>query len=223
MAARALPPDLFDYDGRTWPAMLCRGEDGTEWAQQVPIYWSMAHWARSPAPTPTGWPWTPLPWVQDEYCDGTFVPWFAFEGDTFVVPLILDMDIGYHLSRGADALMWPPRRGLGDMGWLADEFGRQVPGLLQRVSSRRYHPHREPPNAHRRFAIWRAAAALARRWRRRRWHRRYRADQARIAFQSCALLSAIPDVGTIMGAYLAGPPVFDWMDAEFVLDGVHMI
>ena len=38
------------------------------------------------------------------------------------------------------------------------------------------------------------------------WRRRYRADQVRVAFQGCALLLAIPEIGTTMGTYVAGPP-----------------
>ena len=223
MFARAPPPDNLAQEGRVWAALLCRTREGHEWVRYVPIHWIRAQWAQAPFGAPSGWPWTPLPRVQDDYIDGTFVPWFVFDGDGFELPIILDVETGYHLSRGVNARMWPPRRGLGNMDWPVDAAGGEIWGLSQHVGSRRARPLRAAPSAFGRFAIDRAAAVLARRWRRRTWRRQYMADHARIAFESSRLLSAIQGIGVTMGTYLAGPPVFAWMDADGVGDGVYTI
>ena len=220
MALVPLPPTPFTYDDWIWVTTLCRDSGGNEWTRPVYLYWGRLHWNRSNllgrGLALRGWPWAPTTQAQADYQHGRFVPWFEFVTEFAAIPILLDTGTGYQLSRGANATMYPrlPEHGLGDLGWLVDLGGAEIQGFLLHVSFRAGQPRQGPPCAFSRFAIWRASTTLARLWRRRRWHRWHSADQVRVALGRGHPWTAFPDAGTMIGTYLAGPPIRTWVDAD---------
>ena len=202
MAARPLPPPLLRYDGQGW-ALMPQHYSGQsaehEWKDHVPFSWSLglAHLVYFPG----GRYRQVAPAVQDSFRAGTFVPWFVFESDDMMAALILDPELAYHLSGGADVTLWLWQPG---RHW--------SPGTRRAVSGRILHfcsPTRDvdPMMVYRPFMIWHAAVFLARTWRRRRRRRRHLADQVRVAFELSPAGQACLQLGVLVGSYVGGAPM----------------
>ena len=157
MAARSLPPPLLADEGRAWAALLHRAAGGAEWAVQLEFSWARPNRDRAHGLVPPGRPRAPYPWTAADFQAGTFVPWFAFEGLGHQGALVLDLELGYHLSRGAEVTLWLPLP-------LRDSASTRrtrlrLPGHLQHATSTP--PAGDPLDAFRPLAIWGGGRCLA--------------------------------------------------------------